>query len=74
MLVLKGLVASPCTGHGIVDVEIHDDAGCDMGECEGVHQVRIAVELFNYILMQDYVSNPLSCVYGWNQHITCLSP
>lgn len=48
-MVLIGIVASPCEGHGMADVEIHDDMDGDMGECEGVHQVRTAVELLHYI-------------------------
>ena len=31
------------------DVEIHDDMDGGMGECEGVHQVRTAVELLYVI-------------------------
>lgn len=46
---LIGIVASPCKGHGMADVEVHDDMDSDMGECEGVHQVRTAVEFLHYI-------------------------
>ena len=49
----------------MADVEVHDDMDGDMGECEGLHQVKTAVELLHYI----YIGVHQQC---WNQYITCV--
>ena len=59
----------------MADVEIHDDMDGGMGECEGMHQVRTAVELLYGIRRgdADYIVDRIDaeCCRWCKSPVTC---
>ena len=74
LVVLNWIVFLPCTGHGMADAEVHDDMDGGMGECEGLHQVKTAVELLHYIYIGVHQQFVKPCLQLETIHYMHLSP